>query len=300
MVAALKVLLTGASGFVGQSVLELLAKEGIETVVAGRKLPQGFSASNFLQTDFLGSVDFDELVKSSGSTHLMHLAWYAEHGKYWTSHLNLRWVDATVRLAEAFCRAGGQSIIMAGTCAEYDWSYGYCNEQHTPLNPVTLYGIAKNATRHLVSAVCAEHRIPFAWGRIFLPYGPGENRNRLIPALVDVFDGVRAPFGVNATAYRDFLHIEDVANGFLTLLKNVATGEFNVCSGQPLKIADLVKHIALLRDADSKIILDLSSERTGEPTILVGNNQKLLNLGWKVEREIMPCYFGNQKGPKIL
>ena len=282
----MKVLLTGASGFVGRSVLDLLKREGIETVVVGRRLPQGVSASNFVEADLLGSVDFDVLVKSSGATHLLHLAWYAEHGKYWKSPLNLRWVDATVRLAEAFCRAGGQKVVMAGTCAEYDWTYGYCNEYTTPLNPATLYGITKDATRRMVTAICAEHKIPFAWGRIFLPYGQFEDRRRLVPALIDVFEGKREPFGVNASAYRDFLNVADVANGFRHLLKEAAFGWFNICSAQPIKISDVVELIASSRNADPKIVLNLSAERLGEPHFLVGNNQKLLDLGWKNNNNI--------------
>ena len=110
----MKILLTGASGFLGRGVVDLLSCQGIDTIVAGRRLPHGILASNFLQVDLLGSVNFDELVKSSGATHLLHLAWYTEHGKYWTSPINLRWVDATVRLTEAFCLAGGQQVVLAG------------------------------------------------------------------------------------------------------------------------------------------------------------------------------------------
>jgi nucleoside-diphosphate-sugar epimerase len=282
----LKVLLTGASGFLGRSVVELLSRQGIETVVAGRREPHGVLASKFLHVDLLGSVDFDELVKSSGSSHLLHLAWYTEHGKYWNSPLNLRWIDATVRLTEAFCLAGGQKIVLAGTCAEYDWSYGYCIESNTPLNPATLYGTAKDVTRRLVTAVCAEYKVSCAWGRIFLPYGPGEDSCRVIPALTDVFDGKRVPFGVNAAAFRDFLHVEDVADGFLTMLKSEATGAFNICSGQPVQIAEVVKLLAKSRNADPQLVLDLSTERPGEPPLLVGNNKNILALGWRAKHEL--------------
>ncbi len=279
----------------GRSVLELLNREGVETVVAGRRLPQGVSPNHFYEADILGSVDFEALTKSSGATHLLHLAWYAEHGKFWTSPLNLRWVDATVRLAEAFCRAGGQKIVMAGTCAEYDWSYGYCSERHTPLNPDTLYGITKDATRRLVAAVCAEHRLPFTWGRIFIPYGPGEDRNRLIPALIDVFENKRTPFSVNSNFYRDFIHVDDVANGFWALLNSTTAGEFNICSGQPLKIADLVEYISLSRNGCSNSILNLSNDRNDGSSFLVGNNQKLHSLGWQVSQELNLRYFTKAK-----
>jgi nucleoside-diphosphate-sugar epimerase len=282
----LKVLLTGASGFLGRCVVKLLSLQGIDTVAAGRRHPQGVLASNFFHVDLLGSVDFDELIKSSGATHLLHLAWYAEHGKYWTSPLNLRWIDATVRLTEAFCLAGGQQIVLAGTCAEYDWSYGYCSEANTPLKPATLYGTAKDVTRRLVTAVCAAHQVPCAWGRIFLPYGPGEDSQRLIPALTDVFEGKRAPFGVNVTAFRDFLHVEDVADGFLTLLQGEAAGDFNICSGQPVQIAEVVKLLAQSCNADPQIVLDLSTERPGEPPLLVGDNKKIVDRGWRAKHEL--------------
>jgi nucleoside-diphosphate-sugar epimerase len=282
----LKVLLTGASGFLGRCVFKLLSLQGIDTVVVGRKQPHGVLASNFLHVDLLGSVDFNELVRSSGTTHLLHLAWYAEHGKYWNSPLNLRWIDATVRLIEAFCLAGGQQIVLAGTCAEYDWSYGYCSEANTPLNPATLYGIAKDVTRRLVTAVCAEHQVPCAWGRIFLPYGPGEHSDRLIPALTDAFNGKRAPFGVNSSAFRDFLHVEDVADGFLTLLQGEAVGAFNICSGQPVQIAEVVKLLAQSCNADPQLVFDLNTERPGEPSLLVGDNKKIVDLGWCTKHEL--------------
>ena len=283
--------MTGASGFLGRSVVKLLSTKGIETIVAGQRRPPGVLESNFIQVDLLGSVDFDELVKSSGATHLLHLAWYAEHGKYWTSPLNLRWVNATVRLTEAFCLAGGKKVVLAGTCAEYDWSYGYCVEDNTPLKPVRLYGVAKDATRRLVSSVCEEHQVPCLWARLFIPYGCGEDNRRLIPALIEVFDGKRAPFGVNATSFRDFLHVEDVAAGFVTLLQGATAGVFNICSGQPLQIAEVVKLVAQSRSADPRLVLHLRTERSGEPQFLVGDNTKISALGWHAERKLCEQFY---------
>ncbi len=279
----MRVLLTGASGFLGRYVLNRLRKYGISTVVAGRTLPNNVSSADFIQADMLAQCDFDDLVSEAGATHLLHLAWYAEHGKYWTSPLNLRWTEATVRLVEAFCRSGGQKVVVAGTCAEYDWAHGYCREDITALNPSTLYGIAKDAARRLTMAVCAEHKMPCAWGRIFLPYGQGEDSRRLIPSLIAVFQGKRPPFGVNATAYRDFLHAGDLAEGFIRLLQSEAAGVYNICSGQPVQTAEVVRHIAHSLHANPQAVLELPTERPGEPALLVGDNHKLKALGWQAE-----------------
>ena len=277
----MKVLLTGASGFIGHHVLRALQKHAIEVVAVGRTRPQ--PSVQFVEADLLTVTDFGPLLQQAQATHLLHLAWYAEHGKYWTSPLNLRWLDATTRLVEGFCAVGGQQVVVAGTCAEYDWTHGYCREDGTPLNPATLYGTAKDATRRLVMAVCAQHKVPCAWGRIFLPYGQGESTSRLIPSLIDVFRGVRAPFGVNTTAYRDLLHASDVAHGFVRLLTSGASGAYNISSGDPVRLAEIVTTLASVLGADPDPVLALSTARPGEPPILVGENLKLNALGWQPE-----------------
>jgi len=273
------VLLTGATGFVGDYVLSALQQQGIETVVLGRRRPE--APVSFVEADLLNGPDFSQLMQQIKPTHLLHLAWYAEHGQYWTSQLNLHWVEATTRLVEAFCEHGGEQVVVAGTCAEYDWQYGYCREESTPLTPATLYGVAKDAARRLAMGVCARFQIPCAWGRIFLPYGPGEASVRLIPALIEVFQGKRAAFGVNGSAYRDFLHVSDVADGFVVLLRKNANGAYNISSGQAVQLAEVVREIAHLCDGDPQEVLDLSTERLGEPLLLVGENLKLKALGWE-------------------
>jgi nucleoside-diphosphate-sugar epimerase len=275
----MRVLLTGGSGFIGRYVLKALQHHGIEVVTVGRVRAQ--PSVPFIEADLLSLTDFGPLLQQAKATHLLHLAWYAEHGKYWSSPLNLRWTEATTLLVEAFCAAGGQQVVIAGTCAEYDWAHGYCREDSTPLNPATLYGTAKDATRRLVMAVCAQHRVPCAWGRIFLPYGQGEAASRLIPSLIDVFRGGREPFGVNATAYRDFLHVSDVAEGFVRLLTTGASGAYNICSGEPVRLAEVVTTLATLLGADPEPVLALITERPGEPPLLVGENLKLKALGWR-------------------
>jgi len=277
----MKLLLTGASGFIGQHVLNGLQQRGIETVMLGRRRASNSSFAEFIEADLLAVADFSALVKQSQATHLLHLAWYAEHGKFWNSPLNLRWVDATARLVEAFCEAGGCKVVVAGSCAEYDWSQGYCRETNTPLNPATFYGTAKDAARRLVMASCALHQVPCAWGRVFLLFGSGENRARLLPSLIDVFRGQRPPFGVNAPAYRDFLHASDVASAFITLLHSGENGAYNICSGQPTQLEEVVRVLARLLHADPQTILKLSAARPGEPPLLVGDNDQLKKLGWQ-------------------
>lgn len=277
----MRVLLTGASGFLGRYALDSLRREGAEVLMLGRRRIPDSAFAEFIAADLLAAPDFAALVKESRATHLLHLAWYAEHGKYWTSPLNLRWVEATTRLIEAFCEAGGRQVAVAGSCAEYDWSHGYCREASTPSNPATLYGTAKDAARRLAMAVCAQHQVQCAWGRVFLPFGTGESSQRLIPSLIEVFRGQRPSFGVNAPAYRDFLHASDVAEGFVALLRSAESGVYNISSGQPVQLAGVVRELAQLLGANPQAVLDLTTVRPSEPPLLAGENLRLKALGWQ-------------------
>ncbi len=276
----MNVLLTGAGGFVGRYVLDALVRRGIRVVCVGRGNVPAYADVRFLNMDLLESADMDALMEKAGATHLLHLAWYTRHGDYWTSSLNLRWVQATINLVDAFCRSGGQRVVVAGTCAEYDWSYGYCREDTTPLNPSTLYGIAKDAARRLVMAVCDRFHVPCAWGRLFIPYGKGEAPERLIPSLIRYFRGGQSAFGVHAGAYRDFMHVSDVAEALLILLHTDTNGAYNVGSGCPTQVAHIVRTLAELIGADPRGILGLSGERPNDPPLLVGDNTRLKALGW--------------------
>jgi nucleoside-diphosphate-sugar epimerase len=277
----LKVIVTGASGYLGRHVLQRLRLRGAEVLVLGRSLPAGFEHLPLLHADMLETRDFTPLLEEAGATHLLHLAWYAEYGKYWASPLNLRWVDASLRLLQAFGETGGRHAFVAGTCAEYDWSYGYLREETTPMLPQGLYGTAKDATRRLATAVCAQQGVSLAWGHVFYPFGPGEAPKRMLPSLVDVFRGRAAPFGVNTSAFRGMLPVADAAEAFVHLLDKGCDGRFNICGGQPVSIEAVVRTLARLCDADPTPVLALASARAGDPPMLVGDNTRLLATGWR-------------------
>lgn len=277
----MKILLTGASGYLGTHVLERLRQSGLEVVLLGRSRPRGAEALHFIEADLLGDDDLTPRLREVGVTHLLHLAWYAEYGKYWTSPLNMRWLDASLRLLQAFGDSGGRHVAMAGTCAEYDWHHGYLREDTTPLAPASLYGVAKDATRRMATALCAARGMTLAWGHVFFPFGPGEARQRMLPSLIEVFRGRAAPFGVNTTAYRGMLPVADAAQALVHLLLHGCDGRYNICSGQPALLGDVVSHLAQLCGADPNPVLNLATARPDDPQMLVGDNTRLLATGWR-------------------
>ena len=185
----MKVLVTGAAGFIGSHVTEALLSRGHEVHAVVR--PDGrrrLCVDKSAPFDWL-TVDLDDVPATRASIAkiqpeaAVHLAWYPSPGGTWTAPENLDCVKTTLSFAQTLAEAGCRRLIAAGSCAEYDWDYGFCSEDRTPLRPATLYGTCKDATRRLLQAFCAEKSISFAWTRFFHLYGPREAPGRLVSSI---------------------------------------------------------------------------------------------------------------------
>jgi nucleoside-diphosphate-sugar epimerase len=146
-----RIVVTGATGFIGSHVLAHLRRRNFLIHALGRHPPKDRDVV-FHPTDLLDPRQVDNSLRTAGATHLLHLAWYAEPGLYWRSPKNLDWVAASLHLAQSFAANGGQRAVFAGTCAEYEWGSGRFNEFAAPCAPATLYGVSKDALRRLVAA----------------------------------------------------------------------------------------------------------------------------------------------------
>ncbi|HEX8747033.1 MAG TPA: NAD(P)-dependent oxidoreductase [Pyrinomonadaceae bacterium] len=279
-----RVLVTGAGGFVGRHCLPLLTARGFEVHAVARSgaAPEGLeSGASWHRADLLEAAQVSELLKRVRPTHLLHLAWYAEPGKYWTAVENLAWVQASLGLLQQFALFGGRRVVVAGTCAEYDWRYGFCSEHLTPLLPRTLYGVCKQALHGMLEAAAERLSLSAAWGRIFFLYGPHEHPARLVPHVIGGLLRREAVACTEGTQLRDYLYVRDVASAFVSLLASEATGAVNISSGQPVEVREIVYRIADQLEGRELVRLGALPAPEGEPPLLVGDNARLkTEVGW--------------------
>ncbi len=275
-----RVLVTGAAGFVGRQTLAELGARGFEVHAADRRKLADETAV-WHELDLLDTRAVGELVAAVRPTHLLHLAWCTTHGKFWDARENLDWVGAGVGLLEAAAAAGVERIVGAGSCAEYDWSHGYCVEELTPTRPSSLYGTAKLAFAELLLAWARQVGITAAWGRIFLAYGPFEHPDRLVPSVALALLRRERAACTHGEQVRDVLHVRDVARAFVHLLDGGAQGTFNVCSGTPVSVRTVVERIAAELAHPELLALGALPARSEDPPLLVGSAAKLRALGFR-------------------
>ncbi len=276
----MRVLVTGATGFLGRHVVDALRARCAEVVAIGRSAHPARQGVTSIEADLLADADLTAAIADSGAETLLHLAWVTEHGAFWTSPLNDAWVEATERLVLAFCRAGGARVVGVGTCAEYDWSAPCCVEESTPLAPATPYGVAKDRARQSTESIADAHGVASAWARVFLPIGAGEPPRKLVPTLIDVLRGAQPVIAVDGMAARDFLHASDVGDALAHVALSDITGPINVCAGVPTVIDALVAHLASRLGADPALLRARYTERPGDPRALYGDATRLRASGW--------------------
>lgn len=278
-----KVLLTGASGFVGRHCLSALRARNYEIhAVTSRKAGQAAEPPEVLwhKANLLDKAETLDLMAEVKPTHLLHCAWYAVPGKYWTATENFLWVEAGHQLLTAFSGQGGERVVAVGSCAEYDWSEGLCSESTTALKPGTTYGQCKHEFQTWVSTFSKQAKLSAAWARLFFLYGPHEAATRLVASVIQSVLHEQPALCTSGQQIRDFLYVQDAADALVALLDSNVEDAVNIASGKPVSVAELIGEIAKQLQRPDLIKLGALAD-TGEPPLLLADVARLRDeVGW--------------------
>lgn len=270
-----RVLITGCTGFVGRPVLAELLKKDVSIVPVVRrgsagKLPAASCMQEPIQTeDMFSESESWWKEKLQVVDILIHVAWYAEPGKYQFSTQNLHCLIGTLRMAEAAAKAGVKRFVGVGTCFEYAPSNRPLSVD-SPLTASSPYAASKAAAYFALSQLLPEYDTEFVWCRLFYLYGEGEDERRLVPAIRKNLGEGRPVELTAGTQVRDFLDVSEAGRQIADIALSERTGAVNICSGKAVTVRELAESIADEYGHRDLLKFGARKENPVDPPYLVG------------------------------
>jgi nucleoside-diphosphate-sugar epimerase len=288
------VLVTGATGFLGRwSVAPLLAR-GYEVHACGTHalpadaLPAELAGAAYHRVNVLNAAEAEACLQAIKPSHLLHFAWNATPGSYWTDLDNYDWLAAGLHLARRFHHHGGTRLVVAGTCAEYDWSVAArCKEGETPTvlgsaTPALPYAVCKAALQQALDSFGRQSGLSVGWGRIFFQFGPYESPRRLVPAIITALLAGKPALCSHGRQQRSFLYSPDIGSAFAALVDSALAGPVNIGADEVTTIGQLAQRIGALMGRPELIQLGAREAPAGEPSLLVPDGARMRGeLGWQ-------------------
>jgi nucleoside-diphosphate-sugar epimerase len=242
-------LITGATGFVGKQVIRILNKTDSKITIVVRDGKEGLlseflNIENIISTPDLFAEDADWWAqKCKNIDVIIHLAWYAEPGRYLNSKKNLDCLIGSLKLAKGAVKAGIKRLVGIGTCLEYDLSLGTLSVD-TPLKPITPYADTKVALYSSLSNLLPLCAVEFAWCRLFYLYGEDEDHRRLMGYLHSKLEKNEVAKLSSGEQIRDFLDVAIAGQMIAEVALGKQTGPINICSGIPITVREFAERIA--------------------------------------------------------
>ncbi len=253
----MRVVVTGATGYVGQHVIPRLLARNHEIIAIARneakaKKFKWYKDVTFIAIDLHLNPNIFSLINKPIDA-VIHLAWPDLPNYQQSFHLTKNF-PSDVRFFEEVINYGVNQIIIAGTCLEYGMQSGGISE-NSKTNPCTPYGLAKDSLRKWLEIEQKRKNFTLQWVRLFYSYGEGQSQKSILSQLEQAINSGDDVFNMSAgEQLRDYLTIEQIADYFLKIFNNPKiSGVMNCCSENPVKISDLVEQYLLKKAYKMKL-----------------------------------------------
>jgi nucleoside-diphosphate-sugar epimerase len=278
-----KVLITGATGFIGRQAIPPLLEKGYEIhAVSSQRSPIQLDGVTWHLVNLFDYKAVEEMIDLIRPSHLLHFAWIASPGVCWNSTDNLSWVEASLHLIRTFASNGGKRVMVSGTCAEYDWNQSVYSESVSVFRSATLYGTCKRSLYQILETFSQRVHLSFCWGYIFHLLGPYENPNRFVPSIIRGLLLQKEVACSHGTQLRDFLDVRDVADAFAYLLDTDIQGGVNIGSGNGITLKDITKKISAVIGNEHLLKFGAFIPPAAEPSELIPDTTRLNHeAGWE-------------------
>ncbi len=258
----MKVVVTGASGFLGSSLVAKLNKTGHDVLPISRNTPNPLQAI----------ADYEPNV-------VVHCAWKGGNNYKDVSDVSqIANVFDGVELLKVLASLPSKpKFVGFGSFAEYGDIANLAIEDDFE-KPTNMYGLSKLTLKKFSESFCNMHEMSWAWIRPCYVYGPGDVGTRLIPSTINKLLTNQIVSLDSCDKVVDYIYVDDFTNFVYSIVMEPAHGVYNLCSGQQYRLRDVLQTIATLLDAKDCIHFDDSVSRVLTSTYVCGSNLKIRQL----------------------
>ena len=241
----MKIAITGATGFIGQHVRNVLAKTDNDVVLVVRHVERvgDKSAREEIVAADLSQARTDWFELFGRPDVVLHLAWGGLPNYMDCYHVDVE-LPTQLRFLTALIKSGLKKLVVTGTCYEYGLSSGALSEDQET-NPNTPYGIAKDRLRKELFELRSTQHFDLTWARIFYPYGEGQSERSIYSQLTRAISNNEKEFAIGSgTQMLDFIQVTTVAKALLAFVTEIkGIGLINVGSGDPQTVIEFVERL---------------------------------------------------------
>jgi len=241
----MKILLTGATGFIGQHLVNALLARGHQVVVGARNIDKASQQPwrdkiELLPVD-IGAPVADLFEHYGRPDALLHAAWDKLDDYRTPAHFE----DILFNhygFISALVRQGLSQCMVLGTCLEYGMQAGALHED-LECKPILAYPLAKHLLHQMLQGLQLSNRFTLQWARLFYTYGSGQRNSSLLAQLDTAIDNGAETFNMSpGDQLRDYLPVETLAMTLATIVeRRNFDGSINCCSGDPVSVKELVE-----------------------------------------------------------
>lgn len=266
----MKVAVTGAGGYIGRFVVKTLADQGHE-VVAIDFVHQGIDERAKICDVNIFSGEADIYEKMGCPDSVIHLAW--KDGFVHNSNAHMDNLSSHYKFLRNLVDAGCKNISVMGTMHEIGFYEGKIDE-NTPCNPLSQYGIAKNALRQALLTYTKDKDVNIFWLRAYYILGDDKKNNSIFAKLLAAAEAGKKefPFTTGKAKY-DFIQVDELAKQIVAAsTQDKYTGIINVCSGKPVSLGERVEQFIKEKGLDISLQYGVFPERPYDSKIEYGDN----------------------------
>lgn len=271
----MKILVTGANGYLGQGIVRSILNLGEDVIAADFTVK---NIDNRAKSEECNLFEIENPYHFFGEPDiLLHLAWRDGFAHYSDAHIDD--LPKHYKFIKKMAESGVKQIAVMGSMHEIGFYEGSINE-NTPCHPITPYGISKNALRDLTQIVCKQNNIVFQWLRGYYIVGNSKFGNSIFSKITAAAENGQTefPFTLGQNQY-DFLDYQEFCDQIaLSVKQNEVNGIINISSGHPEKLADRVERFIKENNYNIKLKYGAFPDRPYDSKAIWGDNSKIIEI----------------------